>query len=226
MNFFSENLQAFKKVFFPLFALVVLSNNIDQYLNLHIESALQNPTGPQQKIYFLGFISLLGSIIFPVLCLTTALYALNTLTHWKGTLASFLKKNLNQIYIENLRSWGKTLLWSLLLIIPGIWRYIELSLVSFIVTSSEKYDEGKEDALKRSTEIARRHWFQVLVVFSLFHLFIPLTLSAFFDSYRLLWKTPLQSLLLSALDTYLLLISTHILFNIFRKEEKHVPTHV
>lgn len=155
--------------------------------------------------------------------MSIALYALNTLTGWKNSLTDFLKKNLNQIYIESLRSWGKTLLWSLLLILPGFWKYIELSLVPFVVTSSAKYDEGKEDALKKSAEIVHRHWLQILGVFFLFHLLIPLMLSALFDSYRSLWKTPLQSLALSALDTYLLLISTHILFNIFRREEKYVP---
>ncbi|MGZ3770271.1 MAG: hypothetical protein ACXWQ7_14000 [Bdellovibrio sp.] len=222
MKFFSENLQVFKKVFFPLFALVILSNNIDQYLNLHIETALQDPNGPQQAIYILGFLSLLNSIIFPVVCTAMALYALNTLGEWKISLTDFLKKKLNQIYIETLRSWGKTLFWSLLFILPGIWKYIEFCLVPFVVTSSAKYDDGKEDALKRSAEIVHRHWIKILGVLIVFHLFIPLTISTLFDSYRILWKTPIQSILLSGLDTYLLLISTHILFNVFRKEENRV----
>lgn len=225
MNFFSENLQVFKKVFLPLFVVVVLTNSIDQYLNIRVEAALLDSSEPQQKIYFFGFISLLSSIIFPVLCMAVALFGLNTLTGWQDSLSNFLKKNLNQFYIETLRSWGKTLLWCLFLILPGIWKYIQLSLVPFVVTSSKKYDEGQEDALKRSAEIVRSHWFLVLGIFVVFHLFIPMTLSTFFDSYRLLWKTPIRSLLLSALDAYLLLISTHILFNVFRREEKHV-THV
>ncbi|MGZ3768883.1 MAG: hypothetical protein ACXVCP_03985 [Bdellovibrio sp.] len=225
MNFFSENLQLFKKVFLPLFVLVVFTNNIDQYLNIRIESALMDPTAPQQKIFLFGFLSLLSSIIFPILCLTAALYGLNCLSGWNKSLSAFLQKNLNQIYIETLRSWGKTLLWSLLFILPGIWKFIEYGLVPFVVTSSPKYDDGKEDALKRSAEIVRHHKLLVAGVFIFFHIFIPLTLSALFDSYRLLWKTPISSLLLSALDAYLLLISTQILFNIFKKEEKHV-THV
>lgn len=226
MNFFAENLQVFKKVFLPLFALVVLSTNIDQYLNLHIENALRDPQGAQQQVYMWGFLSIISSILFPVLLMSVALYALNTQIGWTKSLEEFLKKNLNQIYIETLRSWGKTLLWSLLLILPGLWKYVEYSLVPFVVTSSARYDEGKEDALQRSAQIVRHHWGKVLGVMIFFHLFIPLVLTALFDSYRLIWKTPLQSLSLSALDTYLLLVSTHILFNIFRSEVRRHDAHV
>ncbi|KHD87065.1 MAG: hypothetical protein OM95_16535 [Bdellovibrio sp. ArHS] len=226
MNFFAENLQVFKKVCLPLFALVVLSSNIDQYLNLHIENALRDPHGAQQQVYWLGFLSIISSVVFPVLLITLALYALNTLTGWNKTLGEFMEKNLNQVFIETLRSWGKTLLWSLLLILPGLWKYIEYSLVPLVVTSSERYDQGKEDALQRSAQIVRRNWPKVLGVFVLFHLFIPVVLSALFDAYRLIWKTPVASLTLSALDTYLLVLSTQILFNIFRSEVRKHDAHV
>ncbi|WP_373999586.1 hypothetical protein [Bdellovibrio bacteriovorus] len=226
MNFFAENLQVFKKVCLPIFALVVLSSNIDQYLNLHIENALRDPNGAQQQVYWLGFLSIISSVVFPVLLITVALYALNTLTGWTQTLGEFMEKNLNQVFIETLRSWGKTLLWSLLLILPGVWKYIEYSLVPLVVTSSKPYEEGKEDALQRSAQIVRKNWFKILAVFVFFHLFVPVTLSALFDAYRLIWKTPMASLALSALDTYLLILSTQILFNIFRSEVRKHDAHV
>ncbi|WP_374028742.1 hypothetical protein [Bdellovibrio bacteriovorus] len=226
MKFFAENLQVFKKVFLPLFVLVVLSSNIDQYLNLHIESALRDPNGAQQQVYLWGFLSIISSIVFPVLLMTVALYALNTLVGFADGLESFLGKNLNQVAIETLRSWGKTLLWSLLFILPGVWKYIEYSLVPLVVTTSKRYDEGKEDALQKSSQIVRRNFGKVFGVFVLFHLFLPVLLSGLFDSYRLVWKTPLASLVLSALDTYLLLVSTHILFNIFRSEVRKHDAHV
>jgi hypothetical protein len=76
VKFFSKNLQVFKKVAFPLFALVVLSNNIDQYLNLKVEDALRDPLGATQQVYWYGFMSIISSIIFPVLLMTTALFAM------------------------------------------------------------------------------------------------------------------------------------------------------
>ncbi|ASD63899.1 hypothetical protein [Bdellovibrio bacteriovorus] len=226
MNFFAENLKVFKKVFLPLFALVVLSSNIDQYLNLKMETALRDPLGVQAQVIYYGFFSILSSILFPVLLVSIALYALNNLDSSTKTLQDFWAKNLNQMYIETLRAWGKTLQWTLLLILPGIWKYVELSMVPFVVTSSPQYDEGKVDALKGSALIVRRRWFVILAILILFHLFIPGVLTTVFDAYRLIWKTPLQSLLLSALDTYLLLVSTHILFNIFRSEVRRHDAHV
>ena len=226
MNFFAENLKVFKKVFLPLFALVVLSSNIDQYLNLKMETALRDPLGVQTQVIYYGFFSILSSILFPVLLVSIALYALNNLDSSTKTLQDFWAKNLNQMYIETLRAWGKTLQWTLLLILPGIWKYVELSMVPFVVTSSPQYDEGKVDALKGSALIVRRRWFVILAILILFPLFIPGVLTTVFDAYRLIWKTPLQSLLLSALDTYLLLVSTHILFNIFRSEVRRHDAHV
>lgn len=221
MTFFNENLKVFKKIFWPLFILVIIAGNLDQYLTLQIEQAIQDPEGNQQRVYFIGFISLLCSIIFPVVLTTTSLYALNSLNMWTQSLEAFYKKNLQQIFIETLRTWGKVLLWSLCFILPGIWKFIQYSLVPFVVTSSRSYDEGKIDALAASSNIVRMHWGKVLGVLILFHIFIPLVLTGLFNTYKPIWKTPISSLILSAIDTYLLLISTHLLFRIFRSEEKY-----
>jgi len=138
------------------------------------------------------------------------------------SMESFFKRYSNQVYIETLRAWGKTLLWSLLLILPGMWKYIEYIFVPFVVTESQPYQEGQEDALKASSHIVRKNFLKVFAVIILFHLFIPLLLTAFFDQYRLLWDTPLASLALNLLDTYLLLFSTQLLFVIFQREVPHV----
>lgn len=226
MNFFAENLKVFKKVFVPLFALVIISSNIEQYLNLEMEGALRSPLGMQPEVYLFGFLSIVSSILFPVLLTTVALYAL---VHWNeltDNLGEFLKKNLNQMYIETLRSWGKSLLWSLLFVLPGLWKFLMYSMVPYVVTGSKVYQDGNIDALKASTDIVKKHWFKVLVVFFVFHVFIPVLLSTLFDSYRVLWNTPVLSLILSGLDTYLLLLSTHILFIIFRSEVRRHDAHV
>ncbi|MFV8259208.1 hypothetical protein ACNQKP_15480 [Bdellovibrio bacteriovorus] len=191
-----------------------------------METALRDPLGVQTQVIYYGFFSILSSVLFPVLLVSIALYALNNLDSTTRTLQDFWDKYLNQMYIETLRAWGKTLQWTLLLIIPGIWKYVELSMVPFVVTSSQAYDEGRIDALKGSAQVVRRRWFVILAILVLFHLFIPGVLTTVFDAYRLIWKTPAQSLLLSALDTYLLLVSTHILFNIFRSEVRRHDAHV
>lgn len=222
MNFFAENLKVFKQVFFPLFILVVLSSNVDQYLTFHIDNSLRDPHGAQREVYVLGFISIISGIVFPVILMTVALFALNKQIGWTKDLGEFAAKNLSQIFIETLRSWGKALLWSLVFILPGLWKYLQYTFVPVVVTSSSSYDEGNEDALARSAQIFQKHWGKVLGVFFAFHIFAPLVLVSVFDGYRYIWKTPFSSLTLSLLDTYLIIISTHILFNIFRSEvQKH-----
>ncbi|HEX7673974.1 MAG TPA: hypothetical protein VF412_07380 [Bdellovibrio sp.] len=225
MNFFAENLKVFKKAALPLFVLVVVSNNIDQYLNMEVETALQNPLGASSQVYFFGFLSIVSSVIFPVLLMSTALFALAKTESGKS-LTIFLGHYINQIFIETLRAWGKTLMWSLLFIVPGIWKYLELILVPFVVTSSDRYNAGEVDALKASSYVFRQHWFKILGIIIFFHLFIPLVLTSFFDSYRLIWKTPIASLVLSLIDTYIILVSTQLLFNVFQSEVRKHDSHV
>jgi hypothetical protein len=221
VNFFVENLRIFRKAALPLFILVVLSNTIDQYLNLNIEQSLQSPTGLNNQAYFYGLLSILSGVVFPVVLMTISLFAIRP-NRSQEDLKLFIEKYTEQIFIETLRAWGKSLLWALCFILPGIWKFIEYSLVPIIVTSSEDYEQGKVDALHLSSQLFRKHWFQVLFIIVVFHLFIPLILTTLFDAYRLVWKTPLASLFLSLLDTYILLISTQLLFDIFKNE---VNTH-
>lgn len=203
----------------PLFLLVVLSSNIDQYLNLKIEGAIKDPQGAEKLLYVFGFLSILSSVIFPVFLTVTALYAVSASRLL--TLPEFMKKNLNQVFIEMLRAWGKTLLWSLLFILPGLWKYLEYTFVPYVVTTSKRYNDGELDALQASAHIVRKNVFKVIGVLLLFHLFIPLMMAAVFDAYRLLWETPIQSLILNVVDTYLLLVSVQILFSIFKNEVNH-----
>lgn len=221
MNFFAENLRIFRKAALPLFILVVLSNTIDQYLNLNIEQALQSPTGLNNQAYFYGLLSILSSVVCPVVLMTISLSALRQ-NQTQLDLQSFITKYSEQIFIETLRAWGKSLLWALCFIIPGIWKFVEYSLVPIVVTSSEEYEQGKVDALKLSSHLFRKYWLRIIFIVVIFHLFIPLVLATFFDVYRLIWKTPLASLFLSLLDTYILLISTQLLFDVFKNE---VNTH-
>jgi hypothetical protein len=225
VNFFAKNLSIFKKIALPLFALVVLSNSIEQYINLNLEQLMQSPNGMGSLFYFYGFISILCSVIFPVLEIATALFPFSP-NHSSKNLTHFLEDNTEQLFIETLRSWGKSLLWALCFIFPGIWKYFEYSLVPFVVTCSQDYQEGKIDALEGSGIIFRRHWIKILGLMGVFHLFIPLVITTLFDPYRLIWKTPMASLALSLLDTYLLIISTQLLFGFIKKEVTSHDTHV
>ena len=66
---------------------------------------------------------------------------------------------------EYLRVMGKTLLWGLVLIIPGIVRYIQFGFVPLIVFFLKPYDEGQVDALALSTRLANRRLPLLITVF-------------------------------------------------------------
>jgi hypothetical protein len=207
--------------------LTALYTNLDQYINMNLENTLRAMDGTQRATYFWGALSFFLNLLFPLLLLTLALYFFNKiLASSLEEAGGFFKKNLPQLCIESLRAWGKILLWSLLLILPGIWKYIQYILVPVIVTSSKSYDEGRVDALELSSQVVKKHWFLILGFLFFFNLFIPLFFTSLFDSYRLIWKTPLSSLILSALETYFFILSTHILYNIFRSEVSSHVTHV
>lgn len=232
MNFFALNLKAFRKVGLLLFLVGAISTQIDQSISFQVEEALRNPQGMNSAVYFYGFLSLICSLFFPIVMMLFSLWALRSAAQpaaidsgW-GRVSHFFKHYLSPMVIETLRAWGKILLWSLLLIIPGLIRYITYVMVPFVVVQSDAYERGQQDALETSTRVFKRKWLSILGLILLFHLMIPLLLTVFFDEYRLLNQTPLASLGLSLLDAYLFLIAAQCFLLVFQKgltETSHEP---
>ena len=119
--------------------------------------------------------------------------------------------------IEVLRTWGKILQWSFLAIIPGFVKYFFYTLVPYVIVQSRVYERGEVDALELSTQIVKQNVWKILGLVLLFHIFIPLVLTTLFDEYRMIRQTPVACLLLTLLDTYLLLISTQCFLAVFQK---------
>lgn len=226
MTFFSDNLRVLKRAFPLVFPLIVLSSNLEQLLNKLIESAIRNPNGVQTDIIFYGAASILWSTAFPIFVTTCVLFFLCSETGFQGTPREFFKKYLNQLYIEIMRSWGRALQFGLLFIIPGIWKFIKFFYVPYIVVGSRQYDAGNIDALKMSESVFNKHKTMTLLIFFIGYLFIPLFMATLFDGYRSLFQTPLQSLILNAFDTYVLILVNFILFTLFKNEVRKSESHV
>lgn len=229
MSFFQRNFLIFKRIGLPLFVLTLIYTSLDQLLTINIDAALKNPEGATSLVWFYGFFSLVFGIVFPILGLLIVIYgAKNTEANEKG-LWLFLHDHLNQMSIEILRSWGKTLLWSLALIVPGIWKYIQYTMIPFVVVLSPAYQRGEVDALKASSGLVRHQVLKVCAILLVFHLLLPSILTVFFDDYRLVWQTPLAALALTLVDVYIFIFSTQLLLNIFENENLenvHAESHV
>jgi len=229
VSFFARNLQIFKRIGLPLYVLTLIYTSLDQLLTINTEAALRSTDGGSGWIWGYGFASLFIGIIFPIIGLLVVLYGALASEASESGLWDFVQVHMNQLGIEILRSWGKTLLWSLLFILPGIWKYFEYTMIPFIVTLSKRYERGEEDALKASSQMVRRNLPKVLAVFLIFHFIFPSILTVMFDDYRLVWQTPISAAVLTLVDVYLFIFSTQILLNIFESqisEAPHAAAHV
>ena len=85
------------------------------------------------------------------------------------TAASMLEKPFATPYIgsfvaEFLRVLAQILMWGLLLILPGVYRYAQLIFVSWITLFSKEYRSGKIDALELSKRLVKGRMVRIFVV--------------------------------------------------------------
>ncbi len=216
----------------PVFLITVLSGTVDQLISLALENELRSPQGASPKVWYLASGSLLNSLIFPwittlLLLFTWQRQKFPSKTPWPTAWNEFAQKFGSQSLIETLRGWGKCIMYSLLLIIPGLWKFLEYSFVPWVVCFDHEYDRGEVDALKRSTTLFRKAWFRLVFMFVVFFILIPLILTDGFEEYRLIWITPLPALGLHLIDTVFHIlffeIITLIFFSLLNREHLNEP---
>lgn len=213
MNFFIKNLHIFRKAFLPILIVTLIGGAIDQYTGDRIQSFLSSTEGIHPSLYLFVLISIINSVVFPLVATGLAILAINQTT--KPSIISQLCLQFEQLFIESLRAWGSIFNWGLFLFVPALFRHLQLIFVPFIVLLDKNYEAGKIDALKQSKNLTNKIIFKVAGIIFLFHLFIPLVFVELFDSYTIIWKTPLAAITLAIIDVYFLLISVQILFNLF-----------
>lgn len=77
---------------------------------------------------------------------------------------SELTRYVGPLAIEGLRALGWILLWSLLFLIPGIYKYIRYAFVSAVVLVDPEYMEGKVDALVESERLTMGIWWPLFAI--------------------------------------------------------------
>ncbi len=71
------------------------------------------------------------------------------------------------LFVEGFRMTGQILLWSLLLIIPGIYKQIQYLFVPFVVLFDSEYKSGKVDALNKSAQLSKGIFWNLGFIFLL-----------------------------------------------------------
>jgi hypothetical protein len=70
-----------------------------------------------------------------------------------------------EIIIENIRVVARAIFWLPFFILPALYKYVRLSMVSLVVLSDREYQAGNVDALKRSYQVTKGHF--ILCAFAL-----------------------------------------------------------
>jgi len=205
---------------FFLVVFFLIETFLDQVLTDAIQTELMNPQGTSNLIWVFGGLSfslgLVGPVLFSFLALCAWRYPQTSPFEVGRRSFSFLIK-------EEMRSLGQSLLWGLLLILPGLLRFFQLIFVPYIVLLDPEYQAGTVDALQRSRVQVKRVWGRLLLVFMIFGALIPLGLTSF-DEWRSLTHQPLTALPLLFVELTSLLVFQWLVLKLWEKaHEPDVP---
>lgn len=181
-----------KSVFTPFFLLIFaamfVSTFTDQYITLKVERLVSSPKGLSDMIWVWGSLSLITAIFFPMLFAVLCSY---NIVKRPPEIGDYIEENLEHSMIESLRAWGKSFMWSLLFIFPGLAKFILYTLTPYVVLFSKKYKSGEVDALQYSSQICKANLKKVNLWLTVFYLIIPITLYIVAEPYRLLRDHPI-----------------------------------
>jgi hypothetical protein len=76
----------------------------------------------------------------------------------------FSKKHLHGLTVESLRALAMTLIWTMALILPGLFKYVRYMFVPYVVVSEPEYYTGQVDALEKSNQLVKGYTFQLVII--------------------------------------------------------------
>ena len=214
MTFSSRFLQILKRSGLLLLLLMVAGNYLEQLLTNQLENELQSMSGASGMIWVYGALSVAISLIEPAVVVILAIAALSP-----EPLLQNLKQQWSPVFRESMRASGIAVAWGLLLILPGLVRFIQFSFVPFIVMRDPAYAAGKIDVLKVSTKLVNRRFLPVLFLVILFTAVIPF-LSTLLDEWTVFSDHPITAIALSGIDVLASVLSFLLIFK--QWEKSHV----
>lgn len=197
-------LSSLKFGFLPLYSAVVLSLIIDQSLNQKIESILRSPDGFSHSVWIWGGLSLISSLIFPVLFTLSSCFFITEKI--KGLAVSqfpvFLKRHFEMTLLESIRAWAHMFLWFFVLFFPMVYKFVSYTMTPFLVVYSPAYARGEMNALKISETITKEFFVKLFLLLICFYVILPAAGTLIFDQYKVFRNYPIGALALAGLDTF------------------------
>lgn len=210
----------------PILIFFWISSIFEHFLIQKIENVINSSDPSTFTLIGFGSLHLLNGILFPTLVTLLVLSRIRN-DHFHLHVPYQIEGGPSeQLFIETLRSWGKTIWWFFALIVPGLYKFIAYSYVPHVIFLDPNYDRGTVDALKASEAQFRKRAYSTISIFIVFYFVFPIMLSSFLDSYKDFNETPLLALLVSALNGFLGLIAFLLLVEIYLQDNSPVSTPV
>lgn len=201
-----------------LFIITFVGIYLDQWLTASLEAELMSPKGAGGIVWLWGALSILVNLTYPLLALV---FVMASLAGHKPS--SFVAKHFSQCLREIMRSWGKTVWWCLLFVIPGLIKFVQYTFVPYVVCMVPEYQTGKLDALKCSQSLASKVVGKLVVTLIILVAIIPLILTVF-QEYRIFANHPITAVFGVAVEVVLQIIVASFVFDLFMRSvhESHV----
>jgi hypothetical protein len=196
------------------FLILLIYEALDAGVNDVLEVLFKSSEGTPNWVWFIAAFSVFINIIFPIGLTFWLLSSLKATRSWSG--------DFQQLLIETLRVWGKILLYSLALIIPGAYKWLSTTFVPYVVLFSKKYHEGQLDAIAGSKKIFKQAWGRTILILLIFSVVVPLIVTANLDQYREIWVHPLGALCVGVIEYFSLIFSLFLFLFLFIKVSREV----
>lgn len=213
MSFKSALLTALRKVGILLLLWFVALQIFDQWLLNSTHQAMMAEHGVQGKVWMFAGLSIVSSVLAPMVA-TLIVFA-----GWQRSdtnILSYFSKHLGDLVREQLRAFGSVLMWSFLLIIPGLVRFFEMSLLPWVVCFDAEYGQGRRDALKESRRVFYKVWPRLSLLLLVFWMILPLGMTML-DAFRSYSDSPVTAFGLSLVDVFLFLLFQYLLYKLWEK---------
>lgn len=179
---------------FVLFFATLVYLLLDQWVTQTVQAQLFSESVNEWLLWCLVALSLLINFIFPLVMLVVVFSALHQ--------SVGLMDHIKYLIIEQMRAWGKSALWTLAFIIPGLVKMVHFLFVPLVVLSDSAYQKGSADALIQSQKLSRKVFWSLGLALIFFMIVLPLVMSPL-NEYKQFASSPLTALPLSALETLL-----------------------
>lgn len=205
----------------PYWIYFLLYRIADYGLTTHLEDLLRSSQGiSNAELLFWGTLTITLALAAPLFLQVAGAFLASKA--FSEPRAQSWPSILNFSLIEGLRAMGSVLRWSLLFVLPGIYKFLTFAFVPWVVFFSKPYHEGKVDALKESKSIFRKYALIITLLFLGGSLLWPLLESFLGVERTSLLEGPSPYLGFSAIDALLHGLITFCLSRIYFQELKAV----